>query len=299
VTDLGLPSVWIDHDAYRRGFPHHKQCAFNLYASAMLTHAFPALAIALGDPEWGTAAAEIGRAILKATQENFWDPDQSLFIVNRPWLAAEREQRMCDRSLATALLFDQCPGNSIARCLDALATVPGSMGLSYPANAGWRLWALAKGRRIDVVLRELRERWWPMESVQKNNSLQENWKATPDSGDLWSHCPIAPLYVMAMSVAGVQPLAPSWRKILIHPQPGDLTSLDLTTETPHGPFSLSAQGSPGKRRLSLTIPTSCDGELVLDQRERFEKTRGQDLGIPGTQTFHLGSGSHEFHLLYT
>jgi alpha-L-rhamnosidase len=299
VTNLGLPSVWIDHDAYRRGFPHHKQCAFNLYASAMLTHAFPTLAEALGDPEWGSAAAGLGREILKATQEYFWDPDQSLFIVNRPWLAAEHEQRMCDRSLATALLFDQCPGNATARCLDALATVPQNMGLSYPANAGWRLWALAKGRRIDVVLRELRERWWPMESVQKNNSLSENWRVTPDSGDIWSHCPVAPLYVTAMSIAGVQPIAPGWRRILIHPQPGDLTSLDLTTETPHGPLSLTVEGSQGIRKLSVTIPADCEGGLVLDRREKIEKEKSSNLGIPGTQIYRLTPGSHELNLLFT
>jgi hypothetical protein len=300
VTNLGLPSVWMDHDAYRRGYPHHKQCAFNLYVSAMLTHAFPVVAEALADREWAEAATGLGRELLRATQKTFWDPTQSLFVVNRPWLAEEGEQRLCDRSLATALLFNQCPGAAFDRCLDALATLPAGMGLSYPANAGWRLWALAKGRRIDVVLREFRERWWPMESVQKNNTLQESWKALPDSSDLWSHCPVAPLYVMAMGVAGIQPLAPGWRKALIHPQPGDLTSLALTTETPQGQLSITTDGSLGDRKLSIFLPEGCEADLVLDSREKIEGGRRSPSGIPGTQAFRLAGGtSHNFHLLFT
>ena len=300
VTGLGLPSVWMDHYAYRRGYPHHKQCAFNLYVSAMLMYAFPVLARSLNDAEWARAATRLGREILRATQQTFWDPAQSLFVVNRPWLGEEREQRLCDRSLATALLFNQCPDGTYARCLDALATLPAHMGLSYPANAGWRLWALARGRRIDVVLHEFRERWWAMESVQKNNTLQETWKALPDSGDLWSHCPVAPLYVMAMGVAGIQPLAPGWSKALVHPQPGDLTSLSLTTETPRGPLSVTTEGSLGDRKLSLMLPEGCEAELVLDRREQVEGGPGSPSGIPGTRAYRLtGGASHDFHLLYT
>jgi hypothetical protein len=306
VTDLGLPSVWIDHDAYLRGHGHHKQCAFNLYTSAMLTHAFPAIAKALGETEggssgdhWASAATRLGRELLRATVKAFWDPHESLFVINRPWLKEEGAPRLCDRSLATAILFDQCPGGKSAQCLEALASVPSTMGLSYPANAGWRLWALARGRRIDVVLSELRERWWPMESVQKNNTLQENWKAQPDSGDLWSHCPVVPLYVMAMSVAGIQPISPGWKRCLIHPQPGDLTALALTTETPQGPLSLTTAGASGERTLSLSLPAGCDADLVLDRRERIIAPEAPSA-IRGTRTFRLAGGEkYEFRLLYT
>jgi hypothetical protein len=139
-----------------------------------------------------------------------------------------------------------------------------------------------------------------MESVQKNNTLQESWKALPDSGDLWSHCPVAPLYVMAMSVAGIQPLAPGWRKTLIHPQPGDLRSLSLTTQTPTGSLSLTTGGPPGDRKLVLVLPEECQADLVLDRREQIEAAPGPPSGIPGTRTFRLtGGATHDFHLLYT
>ncbi|NOS71178.1 MAG: alpha-L-rhamnosidase, partial [Verrucomicrobia bacterium] len=47
VEDLGIPSVWIDHNAYK--LQRHKQCAFNLYAAAMFQHALAPLARAVAD----------------------------------------------------------------------------------------------------------------------------------------------------------------------------------------------------------------------------------------------------------
>lgn len=65
-----------------------------------------------------------------------------LFVNNLPWLAEEHQVRLCDRSLATAVLFDECPGGRIEASVRALADCPPELGLSYPCNAGWRLWAL-------------------------------------------------------------------------------------------------------------------------------------------------------------
>ena len=88
---------------------------------------------------------------------------------------------MCDRSLATAVLFDQCPQGEAEAAVRVLAECPPEMGFSYPANAGWRLWALGKGGRADVIVKDFRERWANMESVLLNNTLQEDWHALPDS----------------------------------------------------------------------------------------------------------------------
>ena len=61
---------------------------------------------------------------------------------------------MCDRSLATAVLYNQCPRGRTEAALRVLAECPPEMGFSYPANAGWRLWALGKGGRADVIVKD-------------------------------------------------------------------------------------------------------------------------------------------------
>ena len=85
-----------------------------------------------------------------------------------------------------------------------LATCPPAMGLSYPANAGWRYSALAKAGCADVVWREFRDRWATMQSVKQNNTLQEFWTVRSDSTDQWSHCAVAPLFVLFEDLVGLR-----------------------------------------------------------------------------------------------
>ncbi len=120
----------------------------------------------------------------------------------------ENEWRFSDRTLATAVLFDQCPGGRVRPSIDMLAACPPEMGFSYPANAGWRLWALSKGGRADTIVHDLRTRWATMDSVRVNNTLQEFWTVQADSTSQWSHCAVVPLYVLYMSIAGIRPLTP-------------------------------------------------------------------------------------------
>jgi hypothetical protein len=265
VEDLGVPSVWIDHIAYEQ--QHHKQCAFNLYAAAMLEFALAPICRAFGDRKQEKAARNFGRDLTAAAVGKFWSPEREIFVNNLPWIKEERKVRLCDRSLATAVLFDQCPGKNAGPALRALAECPPEMGLSYPANAGWRLWALAKGGRADVILQDLRERWATMDSVRLNNTLQEDWQAKPDSGQQWSHCAVAPLYIVYMGLAGIRPLDPGFRRVEIRPQPADLSQLELVARTVRGPIVFSSLGNRGNRELSLELPKGCEGEIVLPEQE--------------------------------
>jgi hypothetical protein len=271
VENLGVPAVWMDHQAYRR--QRHKQCAFNLYAAAMLEHALPAIAGAFGDEANAASARRLGSALRRATVTRYWSPTHRLFINNLPWLAEEKEIRTCDRSLATAILFDQCPDGRVQEAISTLATAPPGMGESYPCNAGWRYWALAKAGCVDVVLRALRERWATMPSVLLNNTLQEDWMVQPDSGSQWSHCAVVPLYILFMSVAGLSPLAPGFKRVEIRPQLGDLESLTLRAHTIRGPIRFESQGRLGSRCLSLELPPGCEGELVLAAEENVSLPR--------------------------
>ena len=161
---------------------------FNLYTAAMLGHALAPLARAMGDGPQADRADQWAREIQAATVRRFWSEKDGLFVNNLPWLGEEKQVRLCDRSLATAILFDQCPGKNIAAAARALVECPPAMGLSYPCNACWRYWALARLGRADVVLQDFRKRWATMPSVVRNNTIQESWQAQADGTDEWSHC---------------------------------------------------------------------------------------------------------------
>ncbi len=298
VENIGIPSVWIDHNAYLR--QRHKQCAFNLYAAAMLENALSPLCREFGDRKQEKAARDFGRNLVAAAAGRFWSPEREIFVNNLPWLKEEGTPRLCDRSLATSILFDQCPGQKTEAAIEALAGCPSEMGLSYPANAAWRMWALAKGGRADIIVKDLRERWATMDSVRLNNTIQEDWKALPDSGAQWSHCAVVPLYIAYMGLAGIRPLEPGFRRVEVRPQVADLEDLELTAFTVHGPVHFLSKGKLGDRKLTVEMPKDCSGELVLSERETVGLTLLPGQAPTGPRRYALPAGEEvTLRLLYT
>lgn len=290
VENLGVPTVYVDHQAYLQ--QRHKQCAFNLYAAAMLTHALAPMAELFGEAQRAADSRRFGAELLAKCVQRFWDSGRAVFVNNLPWLGEEREPRLCDRSLATAVLFDQCPRHDTRAALKILAECPPEMGFSYPANAVWRLWALAKGGYGEAVLRDLRERWATMRSVIENNTLQEFWTAATDGIEQWSHSATAPLNLLFMDIAGIRPLAPGFEKVAIRPQLGDLPALALTAHTVRGAIHFEAQPETDGHRVALLLPLHCTGELLVPHE--VEKLPPLKPDHPaGLKRFHLSGGEEQ------
>ena len=268
VEDIGIPWVWLDHEAYPK--QRYKQCAFNLYVSAMCQHALAPLCAAFGDGGRERQTREFGQALHASVVEKFWSNERKMFISNLPWLEEEGNIRTCDRSLATSVVFDQCPNSDTDAAVRTLAECPPEMGFSYPANAVWRLWALAEGGRMDVVVNELRHRWAQLDSVVHNNTLQEDWTERPDSHSVWSHCPMGPLCVLYMSIAGIKPLEPGMTRCEIRPRLADIGSFAITSHTVQGPLAFEADGAQGARDVRITLPPNCEGELVIPDKEKVD-----------------------------
>lgn len=270
VQDLGLPMVWIDHEAYRQ--QRDKQCAFNLYIAAMCEHALAPLCEAFSQTPQAQAVRSFGAEVKAAVVRTFWSKADQCFVNNLPWLPFDKEPRFCDRSLATSVLFDQCPRGAVDAVREKLKHMPPDTGRSYPANAIWRYWALAKLGEVDVIISELGTRWREMESVGENNTLQEFWHAEKDSNAQWSHCAVAPLIIMHMGIAGVVPTSPGYRTCDIRPQPGALRKGDVLTQTIKGPISVALTGARGSRVMNLSLPADVEARLIFPA--------GQKLSLP-------------------
>lgn len=268
VENLGMCSVYIDHEAYKQ--TKHKQLALNLYIVAMCRNALSTLCQAFGDTQKADEINQYAADILQGCIQKFWDKEQQVYVNNLPWKDEEGEIRYCDRSLATALIFDLCPNGETAKALNLLEQSPAEMGVSYPCNAVWPLWALVKYRKINTVLSDLREKWGNMSSVWANNTLQEFWQAYPDEGSQWSHCAMYPLIALNQGIAGVYPLKPGCERIKMEPQLGDLEHIRFDVQTLKGAIQFSAQGIKGKRELRLQVPDSLSIELRLDKREKVD-----------------------------
>jgi hypothetical protein len=174
------------------------------------------------------------------------------------------------------------------------------MGISYPANACWRYWALARGGRTDVVVRDFRERWATMQSVLQNNTIFENWTAAPDSGDLWSHCAVVPLYFLTQGIAGIHPTAPGFAQCTVRPQPADLEHVAVAVPTKQGCIEFESTGVRGDRMLRLSVPRGCTADLILDEREKVSLESAPGAADTGLRRYSFPSGqTQSLHLRYT
>jgi alpha-L-rhamnosidase len=260
VEGWGTPTVWIDRSLQR---PRHRQCAFNLLAAAVLGGSLAPLAALAGDPVGQKRFQAGSDALLASAVRRFWSRERGLFVSNLPWEDEEGMARLDDRSLATALIFDQCPDGRFRESVAALADPPASLAMSCPAGAYWRLQALARFGRIDAVVGELRRRWAVMPSVVYNNTVSADWVARPDSAEPWSGCAVGPLFVLAMDIAGIRPAAPGFEKVEVRPQLGDLPEVEAIIHTPRGAVVFRAEPQEEGHHASITLPPDVPGELVL------------------------------------
>lgn len=265
---LGMCSVYMDQKAYRND--REKQLALNLYVAAMCRHALAPLCDVFDAPDLKEDVLAYGDDILEACVRHFWDSDKKVFVLNLPWREEDMGDRYCDRSLATALLYDMCPGGEYTGCLDILVNQPENLGVSYPCNLVWPMWALAKYGRMDVVLESLRTRWGGMRSVWENNTLEEFFDAQPDNTSQWSHCAVMPLIALSQGIAGIVPLASDGSLIKIRPQPAGLEQAEFDVWTLKGPVHFKSLRKKGRSIISLDIPEGVDAELWLDREEKVD-----------------------------
>ncbi len=146
VENIGIPSVWMDHPLISS--QRHKQCAFNLYAAAAMEHALAPVCRAFGHARAGGGRRAVWRPALGRGPASGSGAGSADFL-STTCLGWRRRKRR-----GTATVRWPPPSFSInaraatsPRPFRSLVECPPEMGFSYPSNACWRLWALAKGGR--------------------------------------------------------------------------------------------------------------------------------------------------------
>jgi alpha-L-rhamnosidase len=267
VVDLGVPWVWMDHDAFRLDRQREKQLAFNLYTSAMCEQALPELCKIFGDEQFMKEVMEFGETLRKNCIEKYWDKNEKIFVDNLPWLEEEKQKRYSDRTLATALLFHQCPENDEKRSLQMLKETPDALGISYPANAIWKLWALAENNEIPTIIDDLKNKWSNMKSVVENNTVSETWDSRHNTQDQWSHCAVAPIIMFYQGIIGAKPLLPGGKRYRLCPNPSDISFIETEIQTINGAIGFKSEGVLGNRKISVEVPEKMEVEIWIDKKE--------------------------------
>ncbi|OVE77540.1 hypothetical protein BVX99_02320 [bacterium F16] len=94
--------------------------------------------------------------------------------------------------------------------------------------------------------------WWNMIQAGSTMTLEAwdiNYKKNLDWNHAWG---AAPANIIPRYVVGVRPLEPGFKRVLIQPQPGSLTSFDAKVPTPLGPVTIAWRRQSA--RLDITVP---------------------------------------------
>ncbi len=266
---LGFPIVYV---GFIKSYPNNRdrQCAFNLFWASSLTQAMAPICRAFGDFKLADEFDRLGKQVLETTQKRFWSKEHEAFVDNLPWYQEDGGVHFSDMTLGLAVEYGLCPEGKIGKSIELIIAKPKNLGIDNSTEpVAWGWWALIKGGRADLVLKDFREWYETMPSIRQNNTIQEFYGGKPDKEENWSHCCVAPLYVATMSLAGIQPIEPGYKQYEIRPQLADLPDLSLTVYTPKGEIKFLAKGNKGARKLTLTLPVDEEGILVVDPKEKL------------------------------
>lgn len=271
--DTGSAYVWLDHKPFRR--QRDKKCCFNLHAAALLLKVMAPLCERFGGPEDAERYQREGNELLRRTTELYYSPERGLFFDNLPTWREDGELYVVDRTLAVSLIYGLLPGPS-GPTAEALAGPASFVSRSYPANAVWRMKALAKAGRCDAITREFRSPLWEMESLAYNNTLSEEYHMEGDSKEEWSHCPQAPVLAAFECYGGLRCEAERFRAFSLRPCLGGLPSLEFLARTPSG--NILFQYKDGL--LKTEFDPGMEGRLYLPGREPVKLEPGKTYELP-------------------
>lgn len=268
-------TVWIDHIGYRGSGEKH--CALNLYWAGFLTEGLARLQAWRGDGEAARASRDKAGRIVDAVRARYWSDAEGLYADNLPALRAGIPLRVHARTLAMALLFNQIPRGREARAVNLLAAIPSSsiadthvfengrieVGFNYPLNEIWRLWALGRHGRADVIINDLRERWAAVPSVTENGTYGEFWNLRPsETGSVWCQSNPVPALALYQEIIGVRAAAPGFSEYELRPQPGGIGRAAATIWSPKGPVRVEIDGRVSGFGLRWKSPGGAQAWLV-------------------------------------
>ncbi|TDE35774.1 family 78 glycoside hydrolase catalytic domain [Actinomadura sp. 6K520] len=96
-------------------------------------------------------------------------------------------------------------------------------------------------------------------------------------------------------LAGIEPAAPGFDRVRIAPQPlGDLTSVNASTPTPHGPVSVRWKRSGSGFALDVTVPVGATAEIELPAAavERVTESGRAVTSAEGVRVTGAGQGAN-------
>ena len=122
----------------------------------------------------------------------------------------------------------------------------------------------------DMALQRM-HKLYPTVMKDTCSTLWEHWNFDGSSNHAWTG---AGIIVLGGKVAGLEPLAPGWRRFRVAPQMGSLKQVSCTVDTGFGPISVQLDRRGKRIRAMLTIPAGTTAEVPLPNGKTAFLTAG-------------------------
>ncbi|HEX3965478.1 MAG TPA: family 78 glycoside hydrolase catalytic domain [Trebonia sp.] len=277
TTVPGDPTTLVDWPPNERdGFVFERENTIvNAFAYAAY-NAMAQIAAATGKTSNASAYAADAAALKAAIQSDLYDPATGAF-----YDGIGTSHQAIQSSIYVVALGAASPAQA-----QAAARFVAKHGITPTACsvycAAYMLQALYDGGQAQAALNVLTSdssTSWLNMIAQGAGSTMEAWNPSIKGNLSYSHAwATSPDFVVPEYLFGISPLTPGWSSILIHPQPGDLTSGSVTMPTARGQVRVAfTQPSGGAFTATVTIPATASGEVALPG-----VSAGQQVLVDGT-----------------
>ena len=142
--------------------------------------------------------------------------------------------------------------------------------------------ALAKARRFDLALDQMRRLYEPMLATGTTTL----WESFDPEASLCHAFSATPVYQLSANALGVQPLAPGFSKVLIAPQPVDLQQASGVYATVAGGIHVAWKVEGDVFDLQIELPQQVTASVITPPGYSHEQ-----------DTTSIGPGNHQFQFL--
>lgn len=263
MSDPPYP-YWIDHSFLDRRGANFSVNA--LYALALDDYAQTLDWLGETDAAPNRARAA---AVRTALREKFWNPARGLFA--DAFVAGAQSTRFTEHANALAVAARIATPEQAAAILPQLLRPAADLVPATSLFVQWTFSALARSGRTDDGLKMLESRFGP-QLAAGNGTLWEDWHLDRTNrrgkwerssrADAQAECGLWPMSLTRW-VAGLEPVSPGMREVIVSRQPVALKQISATLPTPLGALRVAWVTDESGVELAATVPPGLVARLDL------------------------------------
>lgn len=270
---------WAPMDTPAGGIVTHISCLASLGLKQTAQ-----MARDLGDQSRAKEWSELATSIADAVNKHLWSEEKQAYVdcIKED---GKLSKTFSQQTQTAAYISGVATGDRAERCRDLMHNPPKDfVKAGSPFFMFFLLEALVAENKADQLIPTIRDYWGKQIDAGATTfweMYQDPDTTTPFSGASHrltrSHChgwSAAPTFFLTQFTLGVRPLEPGYAKILVQPNPGELTWAQGRIPTPRGPIGCYWRNADGRFDLSIESPRCTPVQIDLPRKGKVKIIEG-------------------------